>query len=129
MMKIMYAVSFPPEFKWQIVQESKEQTLSVSELARKYDVNTNQVFRWVREVNAGQALWVRRAKGEISAPVATTSAFLPVSVRAQISHQAAITVMFRSGHQLVVSSLPNFLTEICITRSLINIFNCYVVMS
>ena len=34
---------FSPEFKWQIVQESKEQTLSVSELARKYDVNTNQV--------------------------------------------------------------------------------------
>ncbi|WP_445427976.1 transposase [Alishewanella sp. HL-SH05] len=36
---------FSPELKWQIVQESKEQTLSVSQLARKYDVNTNQVFR------------------------------------------------------------------------------------
>jgi integron integrase len=40
---------FSPEFKWQIVRESKESSLSVSELARKYDVNTNQVFRWVRE--------------------------------------------------------------------------------
>ena len=33
---------FSPEFKWQIVQGSKEQTLSVSELACKYDVNTNR---------------------------------------------------------------------------------------
>ena len=108
---------FSPEFKWQIVEESKEQTLSVSELARKYDVNTNQVFRWVQEVNAGQARWVRRAKGEISAPVAATSAFLPVSVRAVnpalVSHQAAITVTFRSGHQLVVhDTTPALLAQL-----------------
>ncbi len=38
--------SFSPEFKWQLVQDSKARMLSVSELARKYDVNTNQVFRW-----------------------------------------------------------------------------------
>ena len=107
---------FSPEFKWQIVEESKEQTLSVSELARKYDVNTNQVFRWVREVNAGQALWVRRAKGEISA-VTATSAFLPVSVRAvnpaPASPQAAITVTFRSGHQLVLhDTTPALLAQL-----------------
>ncbi|EKL33381.1 transposase family protein [Vibrio cholerae HE-40] len=98
---------FSPEFKWQLVQESKEHTLSVSELARKYDVNTNQVFRWVREVDLGKALWVRRAKGEVNTPVAPTP-FLPVSVRtvnpAPVLHQpqSAITVSFRSGHQLVL---------------------------
>jgi len=108
--------AFSPQFKWQLVQESKEQTLSVSELARKYDVNTNQVFRWVREVNVGQALWVRRAKGDVSTPVAT-SAFLPVSVRAvnpaPASHQPAITVSFRSGHQLVLhDTTPALLAQL-----------------
>lgn len=107
---------FSPEFKWQIVQESKEQTLSVSELARKYDVNTNQVFRWVREVNVGKALWVRRATGEVSTPVAT-SAFLPVSVHAvnpaPVLHQPAITVSFRSGHQLVLhEATPGMLQQL-----------------
>jgi transposase len=97
---------FSPEFKWQIVQEAKERTLSVSELARKYDVNTNQVFRWVQEVNTGKVLWVRRAKGEVDTPAAPAP-FLPVSVRAVeaapvFDKPAAITVSFRSGHQLVL---------------------------
>jgi len=108
--------AFSPEFKWQIVQETKERTLSVSELARKYDVNTNQVFRWVREVNLGKALWVRRAKGEVDTPVAT-SPFLPVSVRAvnpaPVLHQPAITVSFRSGHQLVLhEATPGMLQQL-----------------
>ncbi|EOX1304377.1 transposase [Vibrio cholerae] len=107
---------FSPEFKWQIVRESKERTLSVSELARKYDVNTNQVFRWVREAEAGQALWVRRAKGEPDAPIAA-SVFLPVSVRpanaAPVLSQPAITVSFRSGHQLMLhEATPAMLAQL-----------------
>lgn len=107
---------FSPEFKWQIVRESKERTLSVSELARKYDVNTNQVFRWMREAEAGQALWVRRAKGESDAPIAA-SAFLPVSVRsvnaAPVLSQPAITVSFRSGHQLMLhDATPAMLAQL-----------------
>ncbi len=107
---------FSPEFKWQIVRESKERTLSVSELARKYDVNTNQVFRWMREAEAGQALWVRRAKSEPDAPIAA-SAFLPVSVRpakaAPVLPKAAITVSFRSGHQLMLhEATPAMLAQL-----------------
>lgn len=107
---------FSPEFKWQIVRESKERTLSVSELARKYDVNNNQVFRWMREAEAGQALWVKRAKGEPDTPVAA-SAFLPVSVRpakaAPVLPKAAITVSFRSGHQLMLhEATPAMLAQL-----------------
>ncbi len=54
--------SFSPEFKWQLVQGSKARQLSASALARKYDVNTNQRFHWVREAQLGKALWLRRAK-------------------------------------------------------------------
>ncbi|WP_213997600.1 transposase [Arsukibacterium sp.] len=108
--------AFSAEFKWQLVQESKERTLSVSELARKYDVNTNQVFRWVREVNVGKALWVRRAKGEVDTQAAPTP-FLPVSIRAvetpQALHKPAITVSFRSGHQLVLhEATPGMLQQL-----------------
>jgi len=108
--------SFSPEFKWQLVQDSKARMLSVSELARKYDVNTNQVFRWVREAQLGKALWVRRAKGELAIP-AEPNPFLPVSVRAAevtpVVHQGAITVSFRSGHQLVLhEATPDMLRQL-----------------
>ena len=74
--------SFSPEFKWQVVQESKARLLSASALARKYDVNTNQLFRWVRDAQAGKALWVRRAKGEQQALPSASTPFLPVCVQA-----------------------------------------------
>ncbi len=108
--------AFSPEFKWQLVEESKARLLSVSELARKYDVNTNQLFRWVREAQLGEALWVRRAKGELAIPTAPTP-FLPVCVQAPevppSAHQGAITVSFRSGHQLVLhQATPDMLRQL-----------------
>ena len=108
--------SFSPEFKWQLVQESKARTLSASALARKYDVNTNQLFRWVREAQLGKALWVRRAKGE-QAILAAPTPFLPVCVQAADAsppvHQGAITVSFRSGHQLVLhQATPDMLRQL-----------------
>ncbi|WP_445425055.1 transposase [Alishewanella sp. HL-SH06] len=112
---------FSPELKWQIVQESKEQTLSVSQLARKYDVNTNQVFRWIRDVNLGNALWVRRAKGEVDTSAAPMP-FLPISVRAvdsmPVLHKPAITVSFRGGHQLVLhDATPDMLRQLVVALS------------
>ncbi|MCC5827775.1 transposase [Alkalimonas sp.] len=96
---------FSPEFKWQIVQQAEERSLSVSELARKYDVNTNQVFRWVREASIGDALWVKRVKGELEKPQAPMP-FLPVITQPaeapQTTPKPAITVSFRSGHQLML---------------------------
>ena len=106
--------AFSPEFKWQIVQETKEQILSVSELARKYDVNTNQVFRWVREVNLGKALWVRRVKGE--AETATSLPFFPIRAVDTVSalRKPAITVSFRRGHQLLLhEATPAMLVQLC----------------
>lgn len=108
--------SFSPEFKWQVVQESKSRALSASALARKYDVNANQVFRWVREAQLGKALWVRRAQGELPIPAEPTP-FLPVSVRVTeappVVHQGAITVSFRSGHQLVLhQATPDMLRQL-----------------
>lgn len=109
-------LSFSPEFKWQVVQESKARLLSASALARKYDVNTNQLFRWVRDAQVGKALWVRRAKGEQAMPAAPTP-FLPVCVQAAEApptvHQGAITVSFRSGHQLVLhEATPDMLRQL-----------------
>ena len=113
--------SFSPEFKWQVVQESKARLLSASALARKYDVNTNQLFRWVREAQLGKALWVRRAHGEQALPAASTP-FLPVCVQATEAppavHQGAITVSFRSGHQLVLhQATPDMLRQLVVPLS------------
>lgn len=113
--------SFSPEFKWQVVQESKAKLLSASALARKYDVNTNQLFRWVREAQLGKALWVRRAHGEQALPAASTP-FLPVCVQATEAppavHQGAITVSFRSGHQLVLhQATPDMLRQLVVALS------------
>lgn len=113
--------SFSPEFKWQVVQESKSRLLSASALARKYDVNTNQLFRWVREAQLGKALWVRRAHGEQALPAASTP-FLPVCVQATEAppavHQGAITVSFRSGHQLVLhQATPDMLRQLVVALS------------
>ena len=113
--------AFSPEFKWQLVEESKARLLSVSELARKYDVNANQVFRWVREAQLGKALWVRRAQGELPIPAEPTP-FLPVSVRVTeappVVHQGAITVSFRSGHQLVLNqATPDMLRQLVVALS------------
>ncbi len=113
--------SFSPEFKWQVVQESKARLLSASALARKYDVNTNQLFRWLREAQLGKALWVRRAHGEQALPAASTP-FLPVCVQATEAppavHQGAITVSFRSGHQLVLhQATPDMLRQLVVALS------------
>lgn len=73
---------FTPEFKWNLVQEARQDSSSVSRLARQYDVNTNQVFRWIREAKRGQARWVRLAKlGNVAESVdGETPTFLPVTL-------------------------------------------------
>lgn len=108
--------AFSPEFKWKLAQEYKTGVLSASALARQHDVNTNQVFRWVREAELGQALWVRRANNDPSIPLEPSS-FLPVRVQANEAppavHSGAITVSFRSGHQLVLQeATPDMLRQL-----------------
>ncbi len=61
-------------------------------------------------------LWVRRAQGEQVLPSASTP-FLPVCVQAAEApptvHQVAITVSFRSGHQMVLhQATPDMLRQL-----------------
>ena len=45
-----------------IVNEFTQGTLSVSVISRQFDINHNQIFRWVREARDGKAFWVTKAK-------------------------------------------------------------------
>ncbi len=63
-----------------------------------------------------KALWVRRVKGKQATPAAPTP-FLPVCVQAAEApptvHQGAITVSFRTGHQLVLhQATPDMLRQL-----------------
>ena len=53
---------FSPECKMYIVNEVTQGTLSVSVISRQFDINHNQIFRWVREARDGKAFWVTKAK-------------------------------------------------------------------
>ena len=110
--------TFSPEFKWNIVQQAKAKKQSISVIARQHDVNNNQVFRWLREVDDGKVLWVRRAKAVLQGETGeVTSPFLPVSVVSQtptpkpVVNCKGLTVEFRSGHRLILNDLPPSVLE------------------
>lgn len=109
--------TYSPQFKWKLAQEYKAGSLSMSALARQHDVNANQLFRWVREAELGQALWVRRVANNDPAISLEPCPFLPVKVQANevlpALHSGAITVSFRSGHQLVLQeATPDMLRQL-----------------
>ena len=60
--------TFAPEHKLDIVKEANANKASVSTIARKYDVNANQLFRWMREVEHNKMRWVRIATGSNTYP-------------------------------------------------------------
>ncbi|WP_390881951.1 transposase, partial [Alteromonas oceanisediminis] len=47
--------AFTPQWKMDIVKPATTSPRSVSIIARENNINTNQVFRWVREAKQGQA--------------------------------------------------------------------------
>ncbi|WP_390881904.1 transposase, partial [Alteromonas oceanisediminis] len=47
--------AFTPQWKMDIVHRATSSSRSVSLIARENNINTNQVFRWVREAKQGQA--------------------------------------------------------------------------
>ena len=74
---------FSPEYKMHIVNEVTQGTMSVSVISRQFDINHNQIFRWVREARDGKASWVTKAKQttELVAPeLAVSESLLPVTV-------------------------------------------------
>ena len=71
---------FSPEYKMHIVNEFTQGTLSVSVISRQFDINHNQIFRWVREARGGKAFWVTKAKQTTELVIAAVLLILMVSV-------------------------------------------------
>lgn len=100
---------FTPHFKLDIVNEAKTRQASISIIARKYDVNANQVFRWIREVEQNKVRWVRIVTGQHNTTKlpAQTPTFFPVTVsQHEAVHQTLsatspiVTIEFANGHRL-----------------------------
>jgi transposase-like protein len=101
--------TFTPEFKLDVVKEANADQSSISAIARKYDLNANQVFRWCHEVKQNKVRWVRIVAGEqaLSKLPAPTPTFLPVSLSRQtVAHQSTqttspiLTFEFANGHRV-----------------------------
>lgn len=84
--------------KRRIVAQTRVPGVSVSQVARRYDVNANLVFKWLRDPRFGP-------------PAEEASPFLPVEVLAEptppISNVAAldgkIEVTLANGHRVSIS--------------------------
>ena len=59
--------SYTPDFRLQVIAETRRPGASVAEVARRHDLNTNVVFHWLRDP---------RYNGKDGAPK-----FLPIEVR------------------------------------------------
>ncbi|MCD8475473.1 MAG: transposase [Shewanella fodinae] len=113
--------TFSPAFKMNIAKLSLAGSQSVSSLARQYDINTNQVFRWTREFKRQQAYWVKQA---LQLPFATSvSQLVPVKIQGSslpapavdviaeaplpvtVATTSSLTLQFCSGEQLSISQL------------------------
>jgi transposase-like protein len=101
--------TFTPAHKHDIVKEANAKQASISTLARKYDVNANQLFRWVREVEHNKMKWVRIATGQqaLSKLPVQTPTFLPVTVsqrtpvqQSQSTTSPLVTLEFANGHRV-----------------------------
>ncbi len=109
--------TFSPVLKMNIAQLALAGELSVSVIARQYDINTNQVFRWTREFRQNQVYWVKQALQLPSSapapqllPVKIQDNLLPssdvsVSVKTSVAESSSLTLSFRSGTQLCISQL------------------------
>jgi transposase-like protein len=65
-----------------VYERRQSKQASISTIARKYDLNSNQVFRWIRGVEHNEVKRVRVETGQvklIKLP-AQTPTFLPVTV-------------------------------------------------
>jgi transposase len=105
--------TFSPEFKLNIVKEANAPKASISGIARQYDINANQVFRWIHEVAQQKVRWVRIAISEQKLKKQESPpSFLPVTVSQKtltsnvVMPLAApavapiVTLEFASGHRL-----------------------------
>ena len=117
--------SFSSAFKMNIAQLALAGTQSVSAIARQYDINANQVFRWTREFQRQQVPWVKQVLQLPSSgaepkllPVKIQDSLLPspdIGVAADISvaGSSSLTLNLRSGAQLCIQQLtPDLLRTV-----------------
>lgn len=109
--------TFSPVLKMNIAQLALAGEQSVSVIARQYNINTNQVFRWTREFRQNQVYWVKQALQLPSSapapqllPVKIQDNLLPssdvsVSVKTSVAESSSLTLHLRSGTQLCISQL------------------------
>lgn len=109
--------TFSPVLKMNIAQLALAGEQSVSVIARQYNINTNQVFRWTREFRQNQVYWVKQALQLPSSapapqllPVKIQDSLLPssdmsVSVKTSVAESSSLTLHLRSGTQLCISQL------------------------
>ena len=118
---------YAPELKLKIVQEALAGKQSKAAIARKYDINANQVSNWIREYR-NQARWVDKAQIPM----------LPIVLSKEITHdvsepkrdvekvdtqsftqvdQPVLEVQLTSGHRLSLRN-PNELQLSLILRAL-----------
>ena len=77
--------NWPEAFKRQVVAETLEPGSSVSIVARRHDLNTNQLFKWRREL-------LQEASGK-----AESNAMVPVEIIAQPERRLARRRVERAG--------------------------------
>ena len=109
--------TFSPVLKMNIAQLALAGEQSVSVIARQYNINTNQVFRWTREFRQNQVYWVKQAlQLPSSAPAPQllpvkiqdsllSSSDVSVSVKTSVAESSSLTLSFGSGTQLCISQL------------------------
>jgi len=114
--------TFSPQWKMDIVNQATTSSRSVSLIARDNNINTNQVFRWIREVKKGQSRWVRVAMGMQSLMhKEEPAAFLPVITsppKQPVPAPSSITVELTTGHRVTVDHADEQLVRILLSALL-----------
>jgi transposase len=88
---------FSPEFKRQIVEEALEGQESVSVIARRHDINANQLFKWKRQYQGNRATAIQPNV----LPIQLTTSPGQDGVDGQFS-DGRIEIVFRTGNRITV---------------------------
>lgn len=101
---------FSPQYKLEIVNEALAKQLSTAQVAQKYHINNNQVFRWCREYKLGAARWVKVASNN---PVIATqdnpeeTKFLPITTQSNANTVTHNTKQQTPNSSTVVAELAS----------------------
>ncbi|MCP5410423.1 MAG: transposase [Chromatiaceae bacterium] len=89
---------FSLEFKRQIVEEALAGRDSISVIARRHDINANQLFKWKRQYQSNGANPVGQPN---LLPVQVKASLEQDSVAGQFS-EGRIEIVFRTGNRITV---------------------------